>query len=643
MAYGTIKVDTITFTDAGVDKSVTISGLVQNPTFSGNITVTGTVSGNTIQGQTVSGATVTGGAAAFTTVTGGVATITSGVFALGSASNPSISFTGDANSGLYSPGADQVAISTGGAGRLFVDASGNVGVGGSPDQKLTVVGNIKGVNGSGQGIQFVNTATPYIQALGTSNINDLQISAQTIQLQTGTTYSTSERLRITSAGLVGIGTSSPNELLTVASGTDRVGINVSGTVSTLLIGNQNPATACSSISFDRGDGSLRFNNGVTGAITERARITSAGLVGIGTGSPSTNLHIGSSAGGTDLGVLLSRGATTNFFEAYDGTKNFIAGTDSSNAFVKVGSLSNHPVLIVQNNGEAIYIDTSKRVGVGTTSPITALHVDGTGNQYLRVSSSTYSNFVQTFAGDGSTGVEYKSVFRFVDTDNGERARIDSSGRLLVGTSSSSAEAKFIVQGGTTGAGGAVNIQRGATTASAGSTIGFINFTNSSNNVGATVIAEGDGTWTAGTSHPTRLVFSTTADGASSPTERMRIPNGGGLSVGTTVSPSAVNQQTAVRIGTLNVSQTTISNLTTTWTDITAAAGANGLAFVDIFNTSGGNQGNFLVSWRGFPANATVISSDNGTGLTINFQVSSGKLQMQTTSGTVSGAVYVWAG
>ena len=145
MAYGTIKVDTITFTDAGVDKSVTISGLVQNPTFSGNITVTGTVSGNTIQGQTVSGATITGGAAAFATVTGGVATITSGVFALGSASNPSISFNGDANSGLYSPGADQVAVSTGGTGRLFVDSAGNVGIGtASPGSALQVEGLITG-------------------------------------------------------------------------------------------------------------------------------------------------------------------------------------------------------------------------------------------------------------------------------------------------------------------------------------------------------------------------------------------------------------------------------------------------------------------------------------------------------------------
>jgi hypothetical protein len=45
---------------------------------------------------------------------------------VGSASAPAFSFTGDTNTGIYSPGADQVAVATNGTGRLFVDASGNV-------------------------------------------------------------------------------------------------------------------------------------------------------------------------------------------------------------------------------------------------------------------------------------------------------------------------------------------------------------------------------------------------------------------------------------------------------------------------------------------------------------------------------------
>jgi hypothetical protein len=46
----------------------------------------------------------------------------------GSASAPSFSFVGDPNTGIYSPGADQVGIATGGTSRIVVDASGNVNI-----------------------------------------------------------------------------------------------------------------------------------------------------------------------------------------------------------------------------------------------------------------------------------------------------------------------------------------------------------------------------------------------------------------------------------------------------------------------------------------------------------------------------------
>ena len=59
MAYGTVKVDNITFTNGGIDQTVTVSGIVQS--ISGNITATGTIQAATIIGtSTVSGATVTG-------------------------------------------------------------------------------------------------------------------------------------------------------------------------------------------------------------------------------------------------------------------------------------------------------------------------------------------------------------------------------------------------------------------------------------------------------------------------------------------------------------------------------------------------------------------------------------------------------
>lgn len=71
MPYGIIKVDTITYTNGGSDQSITVSGLVQAASTSGNITSTGTIQAQNIIGlTTVSGATVTGNTAAFTTVTG---------------------------------------------------------------------------------------------------------------------------------------------------------------------------------------------------------------------------------------------------------------------------------------------------------------------------------------------------------------------------------------------------------------------------------------------------------------------------------------------------------------------------------------------------------------------------------------------
>ena len=84
MPYGTLKVDNITYTLAGVDATTTVSGLVEGgfP----NISITGTISGATITGNigefttitavtgifttTLSGQTVTGNAAQFTNLTG---------------------------------------------------------------------------------------------------------------------------------------------------------------------------------------------------------------------------------------------------------------------------------------------------------------------------------------------------------------------------------------------------------------------------------------------------------------------------------------------------------------------------------------------------------------------------------------------
>jgi hypothetical protein len=116
----------------------------------------------------------------------------------------------------------------------------------------------------------------------------------------------------------------------------------------------------------------------------------------------------------------------------------------------------------------------------------------------------------------------------------EGFRLDESQRLLVGTSSApsgsvSQYAKLSVVGNTSSAtnGAYFTIGRGSAGSGfvSGTDIGQIFWTDNAGAEFASIAGAADGTCGSG-DYPGRLVFSTTADGSSSPTERMRITSDG---------------------------------------------------------------------------------------------------------------------
>jgi hypothetical protein len=206
------------------------------------------------------------------------------------------------------------------------------------------------------------------------------------------------------------------------------------------------------------------------------------------------------------------------------------------------------------NANLFFVDASaEAVGIGTTSASTILHVASTA-PYIRIQDT-----------DSSTGVTAQGGFEMYDSDGdrlfylanesdsssdvslfniaggalkfgtsgSERGQFDSSGRLLVGTSTSATGgqatqyARLQVNGNTSGNPGVIALGSALNTASviSGSSLGYLTFADKQAGEYAWVGGECDGT--PGTNdYPGRLVFSTTADGASSPTEQFRISNNG---------------------------------------------------------------------------------------------------------------------
>jgi hypothetical protein len=493
----------------------------------------------------------------FVDVNGDTMTGALGIIA-GSAAAPGVFFSGDTNTGIYSPGADQVAVSTGGTGRLFIDASGRVGIGTSaPNEALHIASggarissSLIGGGASSLGLDYQSSNARFI-SYGPN------VSTQTglIFLTANSTASTSiERLRITSAGLVGIGASSPRVPLQVNTttqfdsslGRDTNALNLilesggtpgDGEYSTGVtfskINSDRPGAAISAVQTTSDNDTLGLaflvheSSGTSDVLVEKVRINHAGFVGIGTSAPNYQLHVT-----TDFAVGAS-GFNQQLTFSNDTIQSLLLGTGYT--ALKLNPLGGN-------------------VGIGTASPGDKLDVLG----IVRATNTTDSNFYSTFSNpDGLTRIRAYGGGSSICFDLGtsEKARIDSSGRLLVGTSSSrdnlfnttysalfqvesqaTANAQASLTSTTAGVNGANLIlchQRsgsvgGNTVVQSDDQLGILSFQGADGTEmvpAASIEAYVDGTPGAN-DMPGRLVFSTTADGASSPTERMRITSTG---------------------------------------------------------------------------------------------------------------------
>jgi hypothetical protein len=193
------------------------------------------------------------------------------------------------------------------------------------------------------------------------------------------------------------------------------------------------------------------------------------------------------------------------------------------------------------NANLFFVDASAdAVGIGTTTVSAKLHIAGaTGGGVAGIWDTTAGGARVEYKDNGTRrgylSWDTNSLLLAADSGNSikfstnagvtQHATIDSSGRLLVGTSTSQGNNLLQIEGSSAGAtgSGSILLRRGLAPASivTGSTIGFIDYAANDGGVYARIEGVSDGT-SASSDYPGRLVFSTTSDSASSPTERARI-------------------------------------------------------------------------------------------------------------------------
>jgi hypothetical protein len=366
---------------------------------------------------------------------------------------------------------------------MRIDSSGNVGIGGSsPGTKFYVNGGVA-IHGasfptSGVGIEALWDGTQSVIQSYNRNVatyQPLRLDGSALQLFTSGT----EKARITSSGTLLINESAqisyggnvPKlEVLgaSVAS-TDAdggtVGVigstNTAGAGGALVLGSLFQTGAWATFARVRASkdtatsgeygGGLAFDTRPNlGNLTQRMLITSSGDVAIGTTGLAYSF--------TGRRVLGIDGTDSSLIEMRSGgtQRGYIIGDANT---IKVAAAGSNTLQFETNGAERMRIDTSGNVGIGTSAPGQKLDVSVAGGNNFAGIRSQNSN-----TGTGIAGIEFSSDATYSKAAIGllrqnangqgslvfynasstgaanwstadERMRIDSSGNLLVGTTS----------------------------------------------------------------------------------------------------------------------------------------------------------------------------------------------------------------
>ena len=256
--------------------------------------------------------------------------------------------TGNLGIGTNAPAArlsitDAAAWQASNIGALYVNASNPVGAG----------LNLHASGANGRNYLLLSTASSASPAGGTFSIYDATLGGEA-----------GYRLVLNSAGNLGLGTLTPAQKLDVAGNVNAAGLCLGGDCK----------TAWSQVG---GGGSSQWTTSGSNVYYN------TGNVGVGTTAPSSKLFVGSGTAAVQAlpGLNVALGGNS-YISASNGTVNTFVGSDISSYGI-VGTLSNHPLGLRANNTLAVTVMPDGKVGIGTSSPSTALHVVGditaTGN------------------------------------------------------------------------------------------------------------------------------------------------------------------------------------------------------------------------------------------------------------------------